>query len=181
LHARSGGHRVQPGPNRRDLKPRKETMSVIWRSRALKPKSATQSGRRITTSTLNIILGRYTRTEKERKTLCCDCRQIRRSNFPTSTASESCTGLQVRISSEPRYRLRLCQVATCFSEEDSGPHTPALRAFKLVDRMVAASWMLLDNSELYWLAASRAVSFIKRSKGMAGSFASSVMAVNVRQ
>jgi hypothetical protein len=89
LHARSGGHRVPLAPSRRDLKPRKETMSSIWRSPAPKPKSATRSGPRITTSTPNIILGRYPRTEKERKTLSCDCRQIRRSNFPTAAASEA--------------------------------------------------------------------------------------------
>jgi hypothetical protein len=75
-HARSSGHRVPPAPSRRDLKPRKETMSGTWRSPALKPKSATRSGQRTTTSTPSIILGRYSRTEKERKTLCCDCRRL---------------------------------------------------------------------------------------------------------
>jgi hypothetical protein len=42
------------------------------------------------------------------------------------------------------------------SEEDFGLHTPAIRAFKLVHRKVAARWMLLDGGEPYWLAASRA-------------------------
>jgi hypothetical protein len=42
------------------------------------------------------------------------------------------------------------------SEEDFGLYTPAVRAFKLVHRKVAARWMLLDSSEPYWLAASRA-------------------------
>ena len=42
------------------------------------------------------------------------------------------------------------------SEDDFGLHTAALRAFKFVDRKVAASGMSFDTSELYWLAASRA-------------------------
>jgi hypothetical protein len=37
---------------------RKETMSGIWRSPELKPKTATQSPQKITTSTPNIISGR---------------------------------------------------------------------------------------------------------------------------
>jgi hypothetical protein len=42
------------------------------------------------------------------------------------------------------------------SEEGFSLHTPAVRAFKLMHRKVATRWMLLDSSELYWLAASRA-------------------------
>src|ERR1700733_13181720 len=72
LHARSSGHRVPPAPSRRDHKPRKETMSGTWRLPALKPKTATRSGQRTTTSTPNIILGRCPRSEKERKSLPCD-------------------------------------------------------------------------------------------------------------
>jgi len=72
LHARSGGHRVPPAPSRRALKTREETMSGIWRSPALKRKSATRSGQRTTTSTPSIILDRCPRIQKERKSLCCD-------------------------------------------------------------------------------------------------------------
>jgi hypothetical protein len=39
------------------------------------------------------------------------------------------------------------------SKEDFGLYTAAVRAFKLVDRKVAASRMLFDNSDLYRLAA----------------------------
>src|ERR1022692_36493 len=49
-----------------------ETTNGIWRSPALKPKSATQSGQRTTTSTPNIIPDRCPRIQKERKSLCCD-------------------------------------------------------------------------------------------------------------
>ena len=52
---------------RRALKTRKETMSGIWRSPVLKPKSAIRSGQRTTTSTPNIILDRCHRTQKGRK------------------------------------------------------------------------------------------------------------------
>ena len=62
-HARSGGHRVPPAPSRRALKMHKETMSGIRRSPALKPKSATWSGQRTTTSTPNTILDRCPRTQ----------------------------------------------------------------------------------------------------------------------
>ncbi len=72
LHARSGGHRVPPAPSRRALKTREETMSGIWRSPALKRKSATRSGQKTITSTPSIILDRYHRIQKERKSLCCD-------------------------------------------------------------------------------------------------------------
>jgi hypothetical protein len=41
---------------------------------------------------------------------------------------------------------------------------PAARTVELVDRKVAASWMLLDNSELYWLAAPRAGIIHKKIK-----------------
>ena len=51
----------------RTLKTRKETMSGIWRSPVLKPKSAIRSGQRTTTSTPNIILDRCPRTQKGRK------------------------------------------------------------------------------------------------------------------
>jgi hypothetical protein len=155
-------------------------MSGIWRSPALKPKSATRSGPRITTSTPNIILGRFPRTEKERKTLCRDCRQIRRSNFPTSAASETLRTQWLswswhRASSANFKRASLSTSIVSggdymLSEEDSGPHTPAVRAFKLVDRKVAASWMLLDNSELYWLAASRAGIIHKKVKRHGGAY-----------
>jgi hypothetical protein len=49
------------------------------------------------------------------------------------------------------------QTATaCFSEEDFSLHVAAVRAFKFVNRKVAARWMLLDNRKLYRLAARRA-------------------------
>jgi hypothetical protein len=66
LHARSGGHRVPLAPSRA-LKPRKETMSGIWRSPALKLKSVIRSGQRTTTNTPNIILGRCPRTAEGRR------------------------------------------------------------------------------------------------------------------
>ena len=72
LHARSGGHRAPPAPSRRALKTREETMSGIWRSPALKRKSATRSGQRTITSTPSIILDRCPRIQKERKSPCCD-------------------------------------------------------------------------------------------------------------
>ena len=62
LRARSGGHRVPPVPSRWALKAREETMSDMWRALALKPKSATQSAQRTSTSTANIILDRCPRT-----------------------------------------------------------------------------------------------------------------------
>jgi hypothetical protein len=40
------------------------------------------------------------------------------------------------------------------SEKDFGFHNPAVSAFKFVHRKIATSWMLLDNSEIYRLAAS---------------------------
>jgi hypothetical protein len=40
-----------------------------------------------------------------------------------------------------------------FSKEDFGLYIAAARAFKLVDRKVAPSRMLLDSSDLYRLAA----------------------------
>ena len=49
-------------------------------------------------------------------------------------------------------------------EQDLGFYTPAVRAVELVDSKVAASWMLLDNSEPYWLATSRAVIIHKKIK-----------------
>jgi len=53
----------------------------------------------------------------------------------------------------------------CFlPEEDFGFYTPAVRAVELVHRKVAASWMLHDNSELYWLAALRASVIHKKIK-----------------
>jgi hypothetical protein len=54
------------GPNRRARPMRKETMSGIWRSPVLKPKTATQSPQKITTSTPNIISDRCRRTERNR-------------------------------------------------------------------------------------------------------------------
>src|ERR1035437_11105364 len=67
LPARSGGHRVPPAPSRRALKTRKETMSGISRSPVLKPKPATRSGQRTTTSTPNIISDRCPRTQKRHR------------------------------------------------------------------------------------------------------------------
>jgi hypothetical protein len=55
------------------------------------------------------------------------------------------------------------------SEEDFGLYTPTVRAFILVDRKVATSWMLLDTSKLYWLAASRAGIIQKQVKRHGGS------------
>jgi hypothetical protein len=54
------------------------------------------------------------------------------------------------------------------SEQNFGLHTPAVRAFKLVDGKVAARWMLLDNGELYRLAASRAGIVHKKVKRHSG-------------
>jgi hypothetical protein len=139
---------MPPAPSRKDLKPRKETMSGIWRSPALKPKSATRSGQRITTSMPNIILGPYAWTEKERKTLCGDC-QIRRSNFATAAASEPADPVAIAVLARGftckfQARLRSTSIVSGgdyrLSEEDSGP-TPPVRAFKLVDQKVAASRM----------------------------------------
>lgn len=72
LHARSGGHRIPPAPSRRTFKTPKETISGIWRLRVLKPKSATRSGQRITTSTPNIISDRCPQTQKGPNRPCCD-------------------------------------------------------------------------------------------------------------
>src|ERR1700689_2996389 len=70
----SGGHRVASAPSQRAFKTRKETMSGIWCSPALKPKSATWSGQRTTTSTPNIISDQCARTQKGRKRPCYDGR-----------------------------------------------------------------------------------------------------------
>jgi hypothetical protein len=67
LHARDGGRRVPAAPSRGTLKTRKETMSAIWRSLVLKPKSATLSGQRTTTSMPNIISDRCAQTQKVRR------------------------------------------------------------------------------------------------------------------
>jgi hypothetical protein len=69
LHAQSGRHRVPAAPSRRALKTRKETMNGIWRSPERKPKTATRSGQRTTTSTPNIISDRCPRIQKGRKKL----------------------------------------------------------------------------------------------------------------
>jgi hypothetical protein len=58
-------------PSRRALKTHKETMSGIWRSLVLKPKTATWSARRTTISTPNIISDRCAGTQNGRKRLCC--------------------------------------------------------------------------------------------------------------
>jgi len=50
-------------------------------------------------------------------------------------------------------------------QDDFGFHSAAVRAFELVDRKIAASRMLLDNSELYRLAALRAGVIHKKVKG----------------
>jgi hypothetical protein len=44
----------------------------------------------------------------------------------------------------------------------AGSGDAAVRAFELVDRKIAMSWMLLDNSEPYWFAAPRAGIFHKK-------------------
>jgi len=72
LHARDGGRRVPAAPSRGTLKTRKETMSAIWRSLVLKPKSATLSGQITTTSMPNIISDRCAQTQKGRKRSCCN-------------------------------------------------------------------------------------------------------------
>jgi hypothetical protein len=54
------------------------------------------------------------------------------------------------------------------SEQNFGLHTPAVHAFKLVNGKVAARWMLLDNGELYRLAASRAGIIHKKVKRHSG-------------
>ena len=56
-------------PSQRALKTRKETMSGIWRSPALKPKSVTWSGQRTTTSTPNIISDQCAQTQMGSKRL----------------------------------------------------------------------------------------------------------------
>ena len=58
-----------PGPHRRARPMRKETMSGIWRSPVLKPKTATQSPQKITTSTPNIISDRCRRRERNSRDL----------------------------------------------------------------------------------------------------------------
>src|SRR5882757_9736302 len=55
---------MPPAPNRTALTTREETMNGIWRSPKLKPKAATQSRQKITTSTPNIISDRCPRTEE---------------------------------------------------------------------------------------------------------------------
>ena len=106
--ARSGGHRVPPAPNRRALKTRKETMSGIWRSLVLKPKSATRSGQRTTTSTPNIISDRCARTQKGRKRLCCDV------SFPKIPS-----GLDSPREAESSHDLRRCLQSCTRSERCS--------------------------------------------------------------
>jgi hypothetical protein len=64
------------------------------------------------------------------------------------------------------------------SDQNFRLHIPAVRAFKFVDRKVAARWMLLDNSELYRLAASRARIIHKRVKRH-GGVVSSVLDVDL--
>src|SRR5436190_4694181 len=65
---------MPPAPNRTDLTTREETMNGIWRSPKLKPKPATQSRQKTTTSTPNIISDRCPRTEERHKRLRCnDC------------------------------------------------------------------------------------------------------------
>jgi CYTH domain len=49
-------------------------------------------------------------------------------------------------------------------EEGFGFYTPAIDAVELVHSKVAASWMLHDYSELYWLAAPRAGVIHKKIK-----------------
>jgi hypothetical protein len=71
LAAQSGGHRMPPAPNRTALTTREETMNGIWRSPKLKPKAATQSRQKITTSTPNIISDRCPRTEELHRRLRC--------------------------------------------------------------------------------------------------------------
>ena len=58
-----------PGPHRRARPMRNETMSGIWRSPELKPKVATQSPRKTTTSTPNIISGRCRPREQNSRDL----------------------------------------------------------------------------------------------------------------
>ena len=77
LAAQSGGHRMLLAPNRTALPTREETMNGILRSPKLKPKAATQSGQKTTTSTPNIISDRCPRTEerhkRHRRLRCNDC------------------------------------------------------------------------------------------------------------
>jgi hypothetical protein len=56
---------------------------------------------------------------------------------------------------EDHHFFRLSDGDNPFSEEDFGLHAPAIRAFKLMDREIAAGWMLLNHRKLYRLAASR--------------------------
>ena len=96
LHARDGGRRVPPAPSRGTLKTRKETMSAIWRSLVLKPKSATLSGQRTTTSMPNIISDRCAQTQKGRKRSCC--------NGPSRSGPAGDPARSVPVSLEPAAR-----------------------------------------------------------------------------
>ena len=122
-HARSDGHRVPPAPNRRALKTRKKTMSGIWRSLVMKPKSATRSGQRTTTSTPNIISDRCARTQKGRKRLCCDGR-LRQgsagvSKYRTASFSEQLV-LKTSIGTRSRRNLRGGETKNCFASMIKG-------------------------------------------------------------
>jgi hypothetical protein len=75
--AHNVGCRV-PAPHRRTRPMRKETMSGIWRSPERKPKVATQSPRKTTTSTPNIISGRCRPREQNSGDLLVGRRNARR-------------------------------------------------------------------------------------------------------
>jgi hypothetical protein len=68
----------------------------------------------------------------------------------------------------PSRRSSLSGGDYLLSEEGLGRHTPAVRAFKLMDRKIGASWMLLYNSEPYRLATSRAGVIHKKVKRHGG-------------
>ena len=100
--APGGLHRIVP--IRSALKTRKETMSGISRSPVPKPRAATPSGQRTTTSTPNIISGRCPRTEERHRRPCHNdrCYQDRivvNLSGPSSVTSEDvCHEEQARSS-----------------------------------------------------------------------------------
>ena len=72
--AQRRGHRMLLAPNRTGLTTREETMNGISLSPELRPKAATQSQQKTTTSMPNIISDRCPRTEERHKRLRCnDC------------------------------------------------------------------------------------------------------------
>ena len=65
---------------------------------------------------------------------------------------------------EDHHFFTLSDGDSLLSEEDFGLHAPAIRAFKLMDREIAAGWMLLSHRKLIGLRHLAQVSFMKRSR-----------------